>query len=108
ATLLCLESPPKMVFDCVYDARLIFLSQIVIERQPQQAIAYILGDRAIAVSSAKSATHDREVQRQVVENARNAAIFQVSNHCLALRKRGYEQIKHVVRLLAMAWHERNL
>ncbi len=50
------------------DIRLFGFAEIVVERQAQQAIADILGDRAVAGLAAEPPPHIRQVQRQVVEH----------------------------------------
>ena len=69
--------------DCCDYQALIGVSQPVMEWQSHQAIADILGDRAIARLAAHFTTHFRSVQWQIMENADDALYSEVGDQCLA-------------------------
>ena len=49
--------------DCLDDPVLLFVSEVIKERQAHELVADALGDRAVARFSAKAYAHIRKVQR---------------------------------------------
>src|SRR5205814_2271662 len=80
-------------------SRLVRLGELVIERQPQQTIAYILSHRAIAFFATELPAHAREMQRQVMKDSVYLASAKMCDQGLPLGQRSHHEIKHVVGLL---------
>src|SRR3954466_8933658 len=65
------------IFDRIDNTLLLGVAELVVKRQSQQAIAEAFGDRAIAGLSTKLFAHVRQIQRQIMENAEDAARLEV-------------------------------
>jgi len=70
---------PWQVVDRLNHSRLIFLGQIVEERQSHQTIAHICRPWTVTLLSAKASAHRREVQRNIMEHADDIPIAQVGD-----------------------------
>ena len=71
------------VKQCLHDFFQIIRVEVIIKGQPQQAVAQVFGDRAVARAAAKLTAHLGEVQGQVVEDRQDAAAFEVGDQGLA-------------------------
>jgi hypothetical protein len=69
--------------DGIHHTVQIAVAQVPVKRQPEQAIADVLGHRVITRPPAHLSPHSREVKGQVVEDAHDALRLQVRNERLA-------------------------
>jgi hypothetical protein len=61
------------------DSVLICFRKVIIKGQPEQAITYVLGNRAVAFLAAEFLAHSREVKWQVMKNGIDVAGLQVAD-----------------------------
>src|SRR5581483_12101877 len=77
------------------DAGLGFVGQVEEERQPDQAVADVLRNGTRARDAAEAAAHFRKVQRQIVEDGVDLALFQVQDQVVAILQARHQQVKKV-------------
>jgi hypothetical protein len=61
---------------------LISLGELIVEREAQETLAELLGHRATARLPTMLSAHFRKMERQVMENAEDSALFEVSDERL--------------------------
>jgi len=66
----------------IHDLPLMFRGQTVVERQAKDPIANVLSHWAVADFASEPPSHLGEVERQVVEDAKDASLLQGGDKCL--------------------------
>src|SRR6266542_2918167 len=88
--------------DGIHDAGLLLLGQVVEEGEPHEAVADVLGDRAVARQCPEASAHLREVEREVVEDGEDASRLEIRDQALARLPRREDQVEEVKGLLPVA------
>ena len=88
------------------DSVLVRFRERIEEREAEEPVADIFGDRAIAGLATVADAHFREVERQVVEDAFDVAGLEVGDEAAACFEGWQQQIEHVIGLLAMGRDDR--
>ena len=79
ATRLC--AAQDELFHLTNDLHLILFGQIVIERQPHQAVAELFGHGEVAVLIPILASYRRRMQRNIVEHSQNPLLLEMREQC---------------------------